>query len=139
MTSIRRHIGAWTLAWLIVQIASVCVIAVFDATRSAHTLAEAQKDCLGQGPAEQCPMHDANGNPCPMHRGAETTSHHNDPTCALRGTDYDGGMLASVFSLPGVLLGDVSAILEISSPVPAAESFRIPPAPVTHDTPPPRA
>ncbi len=136
MGFVRRHLGAWTLVWLSCQIASISALTVFDLRPLAHQ----DQDCLQAGPAEQCPMRGANGEPCPMHRGSHSDSHQGPATCTLRGTsDASGSELASLFSLVGVLPVVSATTIEPEAAVRVVSVMVPAPIALALDTPPPRA
>jgi hypothetical protein len=100
MNFIRRHLALWTVTWLSCQIASLSALALVD----AGVVAQNGKTCVQAGPAEQCPMRGANGEPCPMHRGANTDHHEKDGSCTLRSTSEGSApVFGSLFSAPGVI------------------------------------
>jgi hypothetical protein len=136
MRFIRRHLGFWTLAWLSCQIASLSAVAL----RDAGAIAESGKTCFQTGPAEQCPMRGVNGEPCPMHRGADTDHHEKDGSCTLRSTGGGAAtVFGSLFSAPGVIpvVSGVPEVVRIAVLSPIDRS--LPSASVLLDTPPPRA
>jgi hypothetical protein len=135
MSNIRRHLGAWTMLWLACQVASISALTIFDLTAVGRDA----KDCLQAGPAEQCPMHGADGQPCPMHRGTHHDEQERGATCSLRGTsDASGGQLGGLFSLPGVLPSAVVTVIEDGASFVVERMAALRPASISLDTPPPR-
>jgi len=135
MQFIRRHLALWTCAWLACQIVSVSAMALFDAGVGTAS----GKTCVQVGPAEQCPMRGANGEPCPMHRGGDTDHHEKDGSCTLRSTTQASAPVwGSVFSAPGILPIASSVVDVIDRGVAIAIDIPLETVSVLLDTPPPR-
>lgn len=69
MGFIRRHLLACTWLWLLGQAASVSALAPRDCCDAHHLRAATGTPlCHEAAPGAECPMRDADGQPCPMHR-----------------------------------------------------------------------
>lgn len=138
MTFIRRRLFALAVVWLACQAGSLAAFLPQDCCPDHRQ--PAARDCHEKPLAsDQCPMHQADGGPCPMHNGAGRAERQNRP-CAMRGTcNGPAAALATLLSIPGVLVAQSPAPVndQISTVVLAVE---LPPGLfVPHDTPPPRA
>jgi hypothetical protein len=143
MTFFRRRLIALSLAWLACQATSLTALLPQDCCPAHHQPAEASKDChekeatqAQQAAADQCPMHSADGKPCPMHGGAQ----NQDRPCAMRGTcNGPAAALATLLSIPGILADEspvavVDRIGTLVSTDDVSPSLFVP-----LDTPPPRS
>ena len=134
----RRHLGAWTFAWLLCQVAALTALLPAECYAAYRNLAVTTADCLEATPDDACPMRSVDGEVCPMHDG----SNHSDATeqCAMRGI-HNGPVLAlaAVFSIPGVLLSKSSASVDERSSLLTPQLACLTGAPLSLDTPPPRS
>lgn len=113
MTALRRRLRLWVGAWLVVQAASLSVFVPRDCC-AAHR-ADAAHPAPGHHDAAagaHCPMPDADGTPCPMHRGSAGHDGHEAPPapqCSMHGA-CDGPMSGlAVLLSPHAILPDVVA------------------------------
>jgi hypothetical protein len=140
MTFIRQRLVALSLAWLACQAGSLTAFLPQDCCPAHHQPAEASKDCHEQqaaaGPADQCPMHSADGKPCPMHGGSQDQ----DRPCAMRGTcNGPAAALATLLSIPGIL-ADRSPVAIVDNVAALVSTDDVSPSLfVPLDTPPPRS
>jgi hypothetical protein len=114
MVSLRRHLRAWAVAWIVFQGTSLSALVPIDACAARLSAAAAEqtsatttphKNCHANAAPAPCPMRANSGLPCPMHRG---TSHDMDQssreTCSMRGTcDPPVAALLALLSNHGVL------------------------------------
>jgi hypothetical protein len=122
MRSIRRHLTAIGVAWLVFQ-AGVLAVSPFVSCCAAQANAvEDDKCCEGLAPGQMCPLHKHRHAPPKdsPHDGAQ--SHHDgaQSDCAIRGdcARIDPALLSLGFGL-GVLEPPVAlTVTTISSPVP---------------------
>jgi hypothetical protein len=131
MRPFRRHLGAWTFAWLLCQLASL------SATIPAGQLATETVECLGTVD-DACPMQDVEGEACPMHNGSD----HPDASeqCAMRGLSHAPAIaLAALFSIPAVLLAESSVRPDTQAATLRADGVQFASEPVPVDSPPPRS
>jgi len=129
MAMLRVHLRAWSAAWLLCQLFSIT--ALLPATCcAAHRHAEpALPSCHDQASAQYCPHHAGS------HHGTQR-----EAPCTMRGTcDVPTAVLASLLSVPGVLVAGAHGS---SEPVSRFEHEFTPVTPVAafvSDTPPPRS
>jgi hypothetical protein len=121
MRSIRRHLTAIGVAWLVFQ-AGVLAVSPFVSCCAAQANAvEDDKCCEGLAPGQMCPLHKHRHAPKDSpHDGAQ--SHHDgaQSDCAIRGdcARIDPALMSLGFGL-GVLEPPVAlTVTTISSPVP---------------------
>ncbi|HEV7915552.1 MAG TPA: hypothetical protein VGP22_17440 [Albitalea sp.] len=83
-------------------------------------------------------MLDDAGDACPMHRSG--ASEQGTADCVMRGMCNGPAVaLASLFSIPGVLLDSSCAHVDLSASAPAVGMAHLQTVLVTFDTPPPRS
>jgi hypothetical protein len=143
MTTLRRRLRLWAVAWLVCQTALLVAFVPWDCC-VAHkmTKVRAERSCHEPAPtAAACPMHGAaNGAACPMHGDH---AKHEKPTssCSMRGTCQ--GPMAALLSLlsnygplsdPFDLVPDVRFVTAVS-PLQEQLVVRLTPP----ESPPPRA
>ncbi len=75
MGFIRRNLLVCTWLWLLGQAASVSAL-VPRACCDMHPVAGAAAGCHETTPGAECPMRDADGQPCPMHRTQAAATGH---------------------------------------------------------------
>lgn len=75
MGFIRRNLLVCTWLWLLGQAASVSAL-VPRACCDMHPVAGAATGCHETTPGAECPMRDADGQPCPMHRSSAAVMGH---------------------------------------------------------------
>lgn len=75
MGFIRRNLLVCTWLWLLGQVASVSAL-VPRACCDMHPVAGAAAGCHETTPGAECPMRDADGQPCPMHRTSAAVMGH---------------------------------------------------------------
>jgi hypothetical protein len=184
MSSIRRRLGAWSIAWLLCQVASLSALvpqeccaahstshdasheashgaAPGDLHAAAHgtahgvtqdrshgTATDTSAECPKAPAAAECPMGHAAGDACPMHQSGASEQAASDRTasdqttadCVMRGMCNGPAVaLASLFSIPGVLLDSSSTHADRSASAPAVGVAHLQTVLVTFDTPPPRS
>jgi len=138
MSFIRSRLFAFAVVWLACQVGSLSAFLPQDCCPDHRQ--PAAKDCHQQSAApvaeDQCPMHQADGKPCPMHSSAGNQGR----PCTMRGTcNGPAAALATLLSIPGILADQSPASVDdkLSTLVLTPElslSLSVP-----HDTPPPRA
>jgi hypothetical protein len=138
MRFIRRHLGVWALAWLSYQGATVLALMPLECCLAHKSLEDTRRECTKatSSSPESCPMHAATGHACPMHRDAGSEDAADE--CAIRGT-CTGPALAIMFSIPGVLVDDTRITFNAPAGTPTPQADRLPAAPFSIDTPPPRS
>lgn len=164
MTFFRRRLIAWSVAWLVCQVATLSAFLPPHCCAAHEHAAEAV--CHDEAPAEGevCPMHAADGATCPMHQTAKaptdphaghmghepppatedamadvTATSQND--CYMRGIcDVPAVALSLLLSAPAILPVDATDV-ELPPVVPqhGAFSSRLLTPPFPHHTPPPKA
>lgn len=139
MLFIRRQLSAWSITWLLCQVASLCALLPPECCAAHAAAAESSEEChKAPGADAQCPMHDAAGQPCPMHQadGAGLA----DRACSMRGLcDGPAVALGSLFAIPGILLEPSSDHVDLSASALTIDVAYLRSAPLSFDTPPPRA
>jgi hypothetical protein len=135
MISIRRHLTAVGMTWLLFQ-AAVLAVSPFAACCATASQAAVDDDecCKGLAPGQMCPLH--------KHRPAAPRDTHRDEAggCAMRSgcAPVDPALISLGFGL-GILAAPVSLdVIQLSIPVPAGDVTAVHRA-RTLDPPPPRA
>ena len=137
MSSLRKRLGAWSIAWLLCQVGSLSALLPPGCCAAHVAAAAATKECHKSPAAAQCPMHDATGTPCPMHAGAG--SQQADRDCAMRGSCSGPAVaLGSLFSIPGILLDQSDVRVQVSSRLVTMSADSTPDTPASLDTPTPQ-
>jgi hypothetical protein len=108
MTSLRRRLRFWAVAWLILQAAPLMALVPRDCCAAHRPAANVKApSCHEKIAAVMCPMRAADGTPCPMHRGSQNDAEQGSrKKCSVRGTC--AGPMAALFrlmSVPGILDG----------------------------------
>lgn len=138
MRFIRRHLGAWTFAWLSCQVAALTALLPVECYAAYQNLAVKTPDCLETTSEDACPMRGVDGDACPMHDGSNQADA--DEQCAMRGIHNGPAVaLAALLSIPGVLLAETSAVVEQSASLVTPQAVRLSGAPIALDPPPPRS
>lgn len=138
MGLIRRHLGAWSIAWLSLQAATFFVIlptmSPFAGLFGAATL------CVEAPSGDECPMRAADGEACPMHAGTASVDQNAKDECAMRATTSGPMMaLASMFAMPGVLVAASPVSMDAVVSVLPVFTTAVPAPFASLDSPPPRS
>ncbi len=140
MRSLRLHLRACTVLWLLCQTLSLAALVPTDCCTAHHVAAAAGTADCHQAAAQSpvCMMHEASGDDCPMH-AAPGTAPSAEP-CAMRALcNVPASALAMLIPVPAVLVV-APAVRHVETSVAMAASA--PPTvdrALAHDTPPPRA
>ncbi len=138
MSALRKRLSAWSIAWLLCQVASLSALLPPGCCAAHQVAAETPEECHKTAAADQCPMHTADGQVCPMHQGASSGSRVRE--CAMRGTCNGPTVaLGSLFSIPGILLDASDSRVDVSSSMLLMVANRTPDTPASLDTPPPKS
>jgi hypothetical protein len=134
MLLLRRHLHAWTIAWLLFQTLSVSALVPIGCC-DVHEAGEPACDDA----TVECPMHATGGDICPMHARPAGASDDHEP-CAMRGPcAFPQAALSVLLPVPGILTAATSlAPPTPMTPVPAIGEHRTAVS-SSNDTPPPRA
>ena len=139
MSYIRRQLGAWSIGWLLWQVASLFAMLPPQCC-AAHIEAAEQTEDLHSTSAVgiECPMHGATGEHCPMHDGSESST--TGGPCSMRSLCNGPAVaLGSLFAIPGILLEPSALHVDlIGSPI-APDVTNPLSALLSFDPPPPRA
>jgi hypothetical protein len=136
MELIRRHLGVWTFAWLSCQLAALSAL-VPGVCCAAHQV-DVATECHETTPADACPMRGIDGQACPMHDGSHAPDASEE--CAMRATCTTPAVaLASLFSVPGMLFTQSTAVVDTRVSLLTEATDRLPAAPAALETPPPRS
>ncbi len=143
MLTLRLHLRACTVLWLLCQMLALAALVPTDCCATHHVAAaSASPDCHQQGAAVEpglCPMHASAGGDCPMHSPA--AGHGEAEPCAMRALCNSPAMtLAMLIPVPGVLAVAPPSVghLETSVPLVGVAPATVERA-LADDTPPPRA
>ena len=135
MTSIRRHISAIGIIWLVFQ-AGVLAVSPFVNCCPAPSQSTVEDDdcCAGMAPGQICPLH--------KHRKAPPTNPHHDEAdrCAIRGGcgPSNAALIPLVFGL-GIVPEPLSLhVILVSNRVPSLAAHTVHRA-RSLDPPPPRS
>ena len=161
MACLRRNLRVFVTTWLMFQVAWLTALVPRNCC-AAHRPAE--KSCHESAAATHCPMRDATGRPCPMHRGhaghdspePDPAEHHHQtlgsahhtqtpsaPSSDCRLSGVCDGPMAALFAL----LSNHGILPEATEALPSVAARQV--APPVHesltgrfeqpDSPPPRA
>jgi len=98
MGFIRRYLLACTWLWLLGQAASVSALVPRDCCDAHHLrAADGTPLCHEGAPGAECPMRDADGQPCPMHRKTAVPA---QPTAPAATSAHDHAAHAAAPSVP---------------------------------------
>lgn len=118
MEGLRRHLRAWSFAWLLCQAAFLSAFVPREccAAHGAHASGGDAPECHEAVEKPHCPMPSNDGAACPMHQQG---SDRDD--CRMRGTcDGPLAQLAHLFSHSSLPAASFSIVL----PPPSAETVR---------------
>lgn len=142
MQSLRLHLRACTVLWLLCQTLSLAALIPTDCCAAHHVAAaaataECHQEAATPKPAV-CPMHGSDGDDCPMH-AADGGAGSAEP-CAMRGLcNVPASTLAMLIPVPAVpSVAPAVRYVETSEALLASVSPTVDRA-LPHDTPPPRA
>src|SRR5262245_15725212 len=139
MGLIRRHLGAWSIAWLSCQAATFLVL-LPTMSPFAGLFGTGTTLCVEAPSADECPMHTADGDACPMHSGTANADQAAKDDCAMRATTSGPMMaLASMFAMPGVLVAASPVSMDAGVSVLSVLTTAVPGAFSSLDSPPPRS
>jgi hypothetical protein len=141
MSYIRRQLSAWSISWLLCQVASLCTLLPPQCC-AAHVAAAGQaEDChSASAPAAgaECPMHASTGEVCPMHDGSESGT--SGSACSMRGLCNGPAVaLGSLFAIPGILLEPSALHVDLSGSLLVADVTTPLSTLLSFDPPPPRS
>ena len=141
MLSLRPHLRACTVLWLLCQTLSLAALVPTDCCAAHHVAAQASPDCHQAAAAADeavCPMHASAGDDCPMHAAAPDAA--SAQPCAIRALcNAPASALAMLIPVPAVLavapaVGHVETSVALAASSPPTVDRAL-----AHDTPPPRA
>ena len=139
MGLIRRHLGAWSIAWLSLQAASFFVM-LPTMSPFAGLFGAGATLCIEAPSGDECPMRAADGEACPMHAGTASADQTAKDECAMRATTSSPMMaLASMFAMPGVLVATSPVSMNAGVSVLPVFTSAVPTAFSPLDSPPPRS
>ena len=139
MSYIRRQLGAWSIGWLLCQVASLCTMLPLQGCTAGVEAADRSKG-YHDAPAggAECPMHHALGEPCPMHDGSESSA--SGRACSMRALcDGPTAALGSIFAIPGILLEPSARHVDLSGSILTPDVTNPLSTFLSFDPPPPRS
>jgi len=141
MRSLRSHLRACTVLWLLCQTLSLAALVPTDCCAAHRVASQAPPDCHQAAAAADeavCPMHASAGDECPTHAASADAA--SSQPCAMRALcNAPASALAMLIPVPAVLavaptLGHLETSVAMAASAPSTVDRTL-----AHDTPPPRA